>query len=67
MTLIVAGHTLEQIDVEGIKSIYRRGTFFASDSSITQDGAVLVNGYKKVYEIPIRVNGVNLLGNWFNG
>lgn len=67
MTLIVAGHTREQIDVEGIKSIHGRGTFFASDSSITQDGAVLVNGYKKVYEIPIRVNGVNLHDNWFNG
>lgn len=67
MTLIVAGHTLEQVDVEGIKSIHGRGTFFASDSSITQNGAVLVNGYKKVYEIPIRVNDVNLLGNWFNG
>lgn len=67
MTLIVAGHTLEQLDFEGIKSTHGHGTFFASDSSITQDGAVLVNGYKKVYEIPIRVNGVNLLGNWFNG
>ncbi|ERT17037.1 hypothetical protein [Pseudomonas aeruginosa] len=67
MTLIVAGHTLEQLDFEGIKSTHAHGTFFASDSSITQDGAVLVNGYKKVYEIPIRVNGVNLLGNWFNG
>lgn len=67
MTLIVAGHTLEQLDFEGIKSVHGRGTFFASDSSITQKGEVLVNGYKKVYEIPIRVNGVNLLGNWFNG
>lgn len=67
MTLIVAGHTLEQVDVEGIKSIHSRGTFFASDSSITQKGEVVVSGFKKVYEMPIRVNGVNLLGNWFNG
>lgn len=67
MTLIIAGHTLEQVNIEDIKSTHGRGVFFATDSNITQDGAVVVSGFKKVYEMPIRVNGVNLLGNWFNG
>lgn len=67
MTLIIAGHTLEQVNIEGIKSTHGRGVFFATDSSITQNGVVVVSGFKKVYEMPIRVNGVNLLGNWFNG
>lgn len=67
MTLIIAGHTLEQVNIEGFKSTHGHGVFFAADSNITQNGAVVVSGFKKVYEMPIRVNGVNLLGNWFNG
>ncbi|MBV7547417.1 hypothetical protein KW849_14090 [Pseudomonas sp. PDM26] len=67
MTLIIAGHTLEQINIDGIKSTHGHGVFFATDSSITQNGVVVVSGFKKVYEMPIRVNGVNLLDNWFNG
>lgn len=67
MTLIIAGHTLEQVNIEGIKSTHGCGIFFATDSNITQNGTVVVSGFKKVYEMPIRVNGVNLLGNWFNG
>ena len=66
MTLIIAGHTLEQVNIEGFKSTHGHGVFFAADSNITQNGAVVVSGFKKIYEMPIRVNGVNLLGNWFN-
>ncbi|WP_312272169.1 hypothetical protein [Pseudomonas sp.] len=67
MTLIIAGHTLEQVNIEGIKSHHGRGVFIAADSSITQNGTVVVTGFKKAYEMPIRVNGVSMLGNWFNG
>lgn len=67
MTLIIAGHTLEPVHLGSLKSTYAHGVFFAADSNITQNGAVVVSGFKKVYDIPIRVNGVNLLGNWFNG
>lgn len=42
------------------------GVFFAADSSITHHNSQIVSGFKKVYEIPIRVLGVNILGGWFN-
>ncbi|MCO6062597.1 hypothetical protein NG726_38870, partial [Pseudomonas sp. MOB-449] len=43
------------------------GVFFVSDSNITQKGHVLVSGFKKVIETPVRVAGLNFLDEWFNG
>lgn len=67
MTLIIAGHSLHQMSFGGHKSTHVDGVFFASDSNITQGSDVVVSGFKKVYEMPVRVNGLNFLGNWFNG
>lgn len=66
MTLIVAGHSLKQ-GVFGGESDYVDGLFAASDSSITTGNTVLVSGFKKVVEVPVRVNALNFCGEWFNG
>jgi hypothetical protein len=51
----------------GSKSAHCEGLFFAADSNITQKGHVLVSGFKKVVEMPVRVQGLNFLGDWFDG
>lgn len=58
MTLILAGHS---------SGGFEEGIYFAADSHITQNNHVLVKGFKKVIEIPIRVKGLNFCGEWFNG
>ncbi|CAH9057080.1 hypothetical protein PSEHALCIP103_01585 [Pseudoalteromonas haloplanktis] len=58
MTLVLAGHS---------SGGFEEGIYFASDSHITQNNHVLVKGFKKVIEIPIRVKGLNFCGEWFNG
>lgn len=60
MTLVIAGHHLE-------KGGFENGLFAVADSNITQGGAVLVNGFKKVVEIPIRIKGLNFLSEYFHG
>lgn len=67
MTLIIAGHSLQSSGFGDGKSTFCNGVFLAADSNITQRGCVLVNGFKKVVETPVRVNGLNFLGDWFNG
>lgn len=67
MTLIIAGHSLRQMSFGGYNSILVDSVFFVSNSNITQCSDVLVRGFTKVNEMPIRVNGLNSLGNWFNG
>lgn len=49
-----------------LANTYCHGVFYAADSNITQGSTVLVNGFKKVYEIPIRVNDILMLDGWFN-
>lgn len=66
MTLIIAGHSLQQ-GACGRKSDYITGLFAASDSNITSGNTVLVSGFKKVIEIPIRIKALNFNGEWFNG
>ena len=66
MTLIIAGHHLEKGIFENTSS-YEQGLFAVADSNITSNGFVLVNGFKKVVEIPIRVKGLNFLDEYFNG
>lgn len=58
MTLVLAGHS---------SGGFEEGIYFASDSHITQNNSILVKGFKKVIEIPIRVKGLNFCGEWFNG
>ncbi len=58
MTLVIAGHS---------SGGFEEGIYFASDSHITQNNQVLVKGFKKVIEVPIRVKGLNFCGEWFNG
>lgn len=66
MTLVVAGHSLQK-GVFGNESDYIDGLFATSDSSITSGNKILVSGFKKVVEIPIRVKALNFCGTWFNG
>lgn len=58
MTLVIAGHS---------SGGFEEGIYFASDSHITQNNSILVKGFKKVIEVPIRVKGLNFCGEWFNG
>lgn len=58
MTLVIAGYS---------SGGFEEGVYFASDSHITQNNLVLVKGFKKVIELPIRVKGLNFCGEWFNG
>lgn len=58
MTLVIAGHS---------SGGFEEGVYFAADSHITQNNQILVKGFKKVIEIPIRVKGLNFCGDWFNG
>ncbi|TOF03205.1 hypothetical protein CGJ31_22655, partial [Vibrio parahaemolyticus] len=66
MTLIIAGHTLERC-FPGEASNFETGLFVSTDSNITQNNVVLVHGFRKVYEVPVRVKALNFCGEWFNG
>lgn len=66
MTLVIAGHHLQEGIFADITD-YEDGLFAVADSNITSGGTVLVSGFKKVVEIPIRVKGLNFLGEYFNG
>ena len=66
MTLIIAGHSLQQSYAEE-KSGFCDGVFFAADSAITQGNQVLVSGFKKVVRYPIKVKAVNIAGGVFRG
>ncbi|EGQ7759848.1 hypothetical protein ACOIXN_004381 [Vibrio vulnificus] len=66
MTLIIAGHTLERC-FPGEASNFDTGLFVSADSNITQNNVVLVHGFRKVYEVPVRVKALNFCGEWFNG
>jgi hypothetical protein len=57
MTLVIAGHS---------SGGFEEGIYFASDSHITQNNRILVKGFKKIIEVPIRVKGLNFCGEWFN-
>ena len=60
MTLVIAGYSYDGLEQESI--------YFATDSNITdRHNVVLVNGFKKVIEIPIKIQGFNINGSWFNG
>lgn len=67
MTLVIAGHSLQDSSFAGTKSTFCDAVFFVADSNITQQGHVLVSGFKKVVETPVRVAGMNFLDEWFNG
>jgi len=58
MTLVIAGYS---------RGGFEEGIYFAADSHITQRNQILVKGFKKVIELPIRVKGLNFCGDWFNG
>lgn len=69
MTLIVAGKILEDFSLGDIKSAPMcDGLFFVADSAITSpSGQIVVEGFKKVLRIPVRVMGMNFLDTTFNG
>jgi hypothetical protein len=58
MTLVIAGYS---------RGGFEGGVYFAADSHISQNNCVLVKGFKKVIELPIKVKGLNFCGDWFNG
>ena len=71
MTLVIAGYSVANNEFgfasndNANRSI--DGIAISSDTSITDNGRILVSGFKKVVDIPIKVMGVNLLGDYFNG
>lgn len=67
MTLVIAGHSLRDMSYGGIGGSFCDGVFFVADSSITQGDRLLVSGFKKVVETPVRVAGMNFQEEWFNG
>ena len=66
MTLVIAGHSLRDMSFGTSKSTFCDGVFFVADSSITQGGQLLVSGFKKVVETPVRVAGLNFLDEYFH-
>lgn len=58
MTLVIAGYS---------SGGFEEGIYFATDSHITQNNQILVKGFKKVIEVPVRVKDLNFCGEWFNG
>ena len=66
MTLIVAGRSLRK-GVLGEESTLLDGLFAASDTSITDGSTILVSGFKKVIEMPIRVCRPVFNGEMSNG
>lgn len=58
MTLIIAGYSRGEFS--------RPSVYFAADSHITQSNMILVKGFKKVIEIPVRIKNINFAGDWFN-
>lgn len=54
MTLVIAG-----------RNNNKNGLFVTADSHITQNNTVLVKGFKKVYEIPIRIKNPSFNGEFF--
>jgi len=65
MTLVIAGHTLQAMFDE--ESNFVEGLFAASDTAITSGGTILVSGFKKVVEIPVRVKAPVFCDEWLNG
>ncbi|WP_029686582.1 hypothetical protein [Tatumella saanichensis] len=57
MTLVIAGYS---------KGVLENGVYFAADSHISQNNNILVKGFKKVIELPIRVKGLNFCGEYFH-
>lgn len=58
MTLVIAGYSYDGFAQESI--------YFAADSNISQNNIVLVNGFKKVIEMPIKLKVLSFSGEWFN-
>lgn len=58
MTLVIAGYSRGELE---------QGVYFAADSHITQNNNILVKGFKKVIELPVRVKGLSFCDDWFNG
>lgn len=59
MTLVIAGYS---------SGDFEHGLYFSADGNITRDRDVLVvDGFKKIIELPIRLKALNFCGDWFNG
>lgn len=59
MTIVVAGYDLRMERCESI--------FFAGDSGISDNGTLMVSGFKKVFRLPIIVKRPNIVGDLFRG
>lgn len=67
MTLVIAGRNLKKGVFSKKVSDFEEGLFAVADTNITSDNTVLVSGFKKVYEIPVRLKKPNFCDEWFNG
>jgi hypothetical protein len=67
MTLVIAGHNIRKDSRRpGFKGS-TSGLFVTADSTITNGRQTLLSGFKKVYEVPIKVYAPSIVGGQFRG
>jgi len=67
MTLVIAGHNIRKDSSHpGFKGS-AAGLFVTADSTITTGRQTLLSGFKKVYEVPIKVYAPSIVGGQFRG
>lgn len=67
MTLVIAGHDIRKdASLPGFKGS-TEGLFVAADSTITSGMQTLLSGFKKIYQVPIKVYRPSFAGGQFRG
>lgn len=67
MTLVIAGHDIRKDSGRSGLKGSTDGLFVTADSTITNGRQTLLSGFKKVYEVPIKVYAPSIAGGQFRG
>lgn len=67
MTLVIAGHDIRKDTSRPGFQGSTEGLFVAADSTITNGSQTLLSGFKKIYEVPIKVYQPSFAGGQFRG
>ena len=67
MTLVIAGHDIRKDSSRPGSKSSTAGLFVTADSTITDGRQTLLGGFKKVYEVPIKVHSPTITGGQFRG
>lgn len=67
MTLVIAGHDIKKDSSRPSFKGSTAGLFVTADSTITTGRQTLLSGFKKVYEVPIKVHAPSIAGGQFRG